>query len=706
MSLDTVLKIGKALRSSEDNLKYFKYVEPCPCKKEKDGSKTYPICFTIPVNNDFTFNWDGLKLTPENERDKLFYLKFKTSDSDSSPNKYLFGDISYSRKNGLNKKGQLNATKDFGNFTLERGNAFFNAANSFDEIELSLFENEIIQKIDFIDLDKDKETILKRLFQSYKNDTTITLPQKYEAYNEKIRIIYEQSKNKIKCSDLIMFKEKFRNDIDSFITILKYAPIIDHLISENQYSKNTLKDIDIDLKYASFLVKHLNNRVLKNFLSDEDTIDNITDKTLKRLSVYCDYNVYLHFDFKGKSWYELESTLDVLSEKLNSEITNKTEFGEVPSKAIYRTLCSGNDKNDIQFPNFDINSSYKSFHFRNNEFIDFLHSGLFTKEPLRKLNGTSIEFFILPVPLNNENAFNAEMYEEFLKNQDEARIKMYSNEAESEPLFAFFDDININFTKFDFIFTDGSGNAKNDLIEISGLEKSKLKQIAERIKAISNQIKNEKKQCLRTDKEQFDFKIENSFKNVLGNYLYDEKTKKANVKVNPKYQSHILKVVPQIYTESYFHDEILLPAFIQNVENTVRFGDPKYIFLKFDLKFLLKIRNNKNDIYMEITNSKSYKIGLLLGGLAKNLAMEINSFEKNYVGNLNRRITYLDDFIKLKNDIEQKLIMHDKSKFTFQNSYDLAQEIKDFTGQYDKEECAFGFLESYFKPIPKKENKE
>jgi hypothetical protein len=30
MSLDTVLQIGKVLRSSEESLKYFKYVEQCP----------------------------------------------------------------------------------------------------------------------------------------------------------------------------------------------------------------------------------------------------------------------------------------------------------------------------------------------------------------------------------------------------------------------------------------------------------------------------------------------------------------------------------------------------------------------------------------------------------------------------------------------------------------------------------------------------
>ena len=92
------------------------------------------------------------------------------------------------------------------------------------------------------------------------------------------------------------------------------------------------------------------------------------------------------------------------------------------------------------------------------------------------------------------------------------------------------------------------------------------------------------------------------------------------------------------------------------------------------------------------------KKGALLGGMAKNLSLEINSFEKNYVGNLTRRVGTLLDFIKLKNEIEQKLIMHDKAKYTFQTSYDLAQKIKEFKSRYDKEECAFGFMESYFKP--------
>lgn len=44
MSLDTVLQIGKVLRSSENSLKYFKYVEPCP--KDKDGNWLFQLVQT------------------------------------------------------------------------------------------------------------------------------------------------------------------------------------------------------------------------------------------------------------------------------------------------------------------------------------------------------------------------------------------------------------------------------------------------------------------------------------------------------------------------------------------------------------------------------------------------------------------------------------------------------------------------------------
>ena len=90
MSLDTVLKIGKVLRESKDNLKNFKYVNSCP--KNKDGEYS-PTCISIPIKEDLSIDWNKIKLLPENEKSLLFCLKFKTSDKDSLV-KYIFGDYS------------------------------------------------------------------------------------------------------------------------------------------------------------------------------------------------------------------------------------------------------------------------------------------------------------------------------------------------------------------------------------------------------------------------------------------------------------------------------------------------------------------------------------------------------------------------------------------------------------------------------------
>jgi len=99
MSLDTVLKIGNALRNSKDSLHHFKYVEACPV--DKDGN--YPFCISVPVADNFEIQWDRIEIVPENERRNLYYLRFKTSNSDSLM-KYIYGDIYY-LKNSSIKKG-------------------------------------------------------------------------------------------------------------------------------------------------------------------------------------------------------------------------------------------------------------------------------------------------------------------------------------------------------------------------------------------------------------------------------------------------------------------------------------------------------------------------------------------------------------------------------------------------------------------------
>ncbi|MGE5411635.1 MAG: hypothetical protein ACM3MI_11810, partial [Clostridiales bacterium] len=414
--------------------------------------------------------------------------------------------------------------------------------------------------------------------------------------------------------------------------------------------------------------------------------------------------VFIHFEFQeNKHWYQFAREMSLINTKILSEFVDDTVDGLVLKKSLYKTLCSGDKKNDIQFPTFSGTCKYKSKYFEKNTLQDLFYAIDYTEKG-KIIAGTNIKLIVLPIG----DHLTAKDYDDFLEKRDEAKLISGSKtktENEFDPLFDFFTDNEKNIISFDLIFCKKGGlsSPDADLIEISGIEKSKLRQTKERIQLISNEINKEKKKFLTTQKELHPLTINYSFRCILGDPQKDPKTVRVTYNPNPKYQSHLLKVIPLIYSDNYTHDGILLPAFIQNVEFSIRSGDVKYNFLKFDLKFLLKIQNSKNDKFMEITTSESYQIGFLLGGLARNLSQLINSFEKNYVGNLTRRIGNMADFIKLKNDIEQKLILHDKTKFTFQTSYELAQRVKEFKSRYDKEECAFGFFESYFKPILKKE---
>ena len=143
---------------------------------------------------------------------------------------------------------------------------------------------------------------------------------------------------------------------------------------------------------------------------------------------------------------------------------------------------------------------------------------------------------------------------------------------------------------------------------------------------------------------------------------------------------------------------MLLSAFIQNVEFSIRAGDPKYNFLKYDLKFLLSIQNNnsKTNKYMETVESKSYQIGLRIGKLSKPLKKAINSFEKRYVGLLSRHIMTKDDCERFVKEINEMLVR--QGKVWGQLSSEAIEELVALSvGEYDREKFAIGFLEGYFK---------
>jgi len=654
MSLDTVLQIGKVLRHSKDSLKYFKYVEPCPQDKK---TKEWPICISIPIRKDFSFNWEEMKVTPEKQRPNLYYLKFKTSDSDGLV-KYVFGDIYFEK-----------------NVSIKRDGSIVSSEGGYYRLENPTHSNAAYRPSSFYRGMSDYKDIIK----SKSGDSTSIIQQ---------------------------FHEQLEKNIIYIERILKYAPAVLNFLEDNEplAITNFLDSEDeLYLKTVAQIFKNVPKSTLKKIELPSELSE--CSETQKRLIFDLNnVSVLIHFDFSEKEhWYKFETDMELLNSKVLSEFVENTSNGMVLKKTLYKTLCSGDKKNDIQFPLFANTNKHKAKNFQDDSLQDLFYAIDYTSKG-KLISGTDIKLIVLP---RGEHLL-AKDYDNFLGKRDEAKILAMNKDSRQtlvDPIFNFFSDEEYNITSFDLIFCKKGGlsSPDSDLIELSGIEKSNLRIIRERILRISQEINIERKKYLKTEKKLFPLTIDYSFMELLGSPQANRQAGKITFKTNSKYQSHLLKILPLIYTENYYQDEALLPALIQNVEFSIRAGESKFSFLKYDLKFLLKIQNTKKDRFMEITSSESYQIGFMLGEMAKSLSLEINSFEKNYVGNLTRRIGSLPDFIKLKNEIEQKLIMHNKTKFTFQTSYDLAQKVKEFKSRYDKEECAFGFMESYFKPIPKKE---
>jgi hypothetical protein len=248
--------------------------------------------------------------------------------------------------------------------------------------------------------------------------------------------------------------------------------------------------------------------------------------------------------------------------------------------------------------------------------------------------------------------------------------------------------------KFDIIFSSipkSPAGVYCDLIEISNVEKSLLVQIHNKIDVVKRRILAKAIAELPNLKSPYTLSIRTSFLKILGDVTKDKK----------KFQFHLLKVLPQIYTDTYYQDPIILPAFIDKVEHNIREGNQSFTTLKYDFYFLMSIQKNNN--LMEITQTKSYALGCNLGIMARQFAAwrndcPIKSFEKSYVGNLSRRISSIDELVKFSGFINEKLVIHERLYPDVKNAYiELVGLVKEFKGEkYSKHNCSLGFFETYY----------
>lgn len=707
MSLDTVLKIGNALRNAPDSLKHFKYVSPCPV--DKDGN--YPFCISVPVLEDFNFDWQNTKLiSSEVERDELVYMKFSTSDSDSSPKKYVFGDIYYRRESQFDKNKKFKKTIEYGGcFMLDRGNAFGNSKKTREEIK-SKFEFNSIKNI----LSISNKRYLESEVSNFVKKGDKYKPRKKND-NEKGFIAEIGNKVSSLSKDIPLFKfwNTFSDNIDKISKLLRYAPAFEYALVEQ---KNILEIFGNEvLLHESYFKGLANNYVHKvsSILDKNETFENLSNGTKSKLLNYGFSEVFIHFNFQGKSWQELDESFNLITDYLNSEISEKTSNGIVLTKSVYRTLCSGNDKNDWQFPHFDIDKRYQSFAFSKNTFSDFLYTDTFVKTPRYNLYGTGLSIFVLPNIIDYKNETKQEEkaseYLRFLKNKDEIRIFDY------DPIFPFEDDdVPKTIKKFDFILADTSGKTISDFIEISGIDRSFFFKTKKEIETLERQVSEELKEMLGR-KDGAYISIEKAVKYLIGDVLDSEKTKSIIIEEGKKYKAHILKVLSKIYTGNYHRDDGLLTGMIENIQSVIRKNEEftlwispkndgkkavgvsrnwqKYQLLKHSFKLLTSIQTI--DFMSKISESVNYQIGIKIGRLAKPLKKAINPFEKSYVGLLSRRVSTLNDCISFFNEIDEMLTRHNKT--WAQNSAEARQMLAQLPeSDYDKELLAFGFFEGYF----------
>lgn len=416
-------------------------------------------------------------------------------------------------------------------------------------------------------------------------------------------------------------------------------------------------------------------------------------------------NVYIYFDIVGHHWTELEE-ISYLNQSIVQTFFDKTIHGYVMGVFLFKTLATGSSRT----PGFAPEGEYRNRVFQTeDQALDLLYGiNYASRSTVRKndfkvivlprgegLEARQIERFF-ERRSSNEPDTEVEDSETNLQNNAEANV---AASAEGDEFFLFASDDSDNdsqpILQYDCIFSKAGGTKPDiDMVEIAGISRSKIAEISGRIGNARREVEGKRDafflQLYRKETKKFPLSIASAFLKII-----NDPSKKKN-----KYQSHLFRVMPEIFNGSYYQDPVLLPSLIEKTEMSIR-NEELFFFndAKFAFEFLYKIQVSGEERFMNIQQSSSYQVGLHLGTMARPLRSKINSFDKNYAGLLSRRISTLTDVMAFANEVNQKLIMHEVLyRDVRQASQNLAAMMRGFSGRYDKDECAFGFFENYFAP--------
>ncbi len=477
-----------------------------------------------------------------------------------------------------------------------------------------------------------------------------------------------------------------------------------------------------------------------SFIRGKDVMDGLISKTVISFRQSFEENILaiewllksasavaLHFDFQGQSWYAMEDVMNAINQKLVEEFSvkrtlpngrevvalSKTIFKTIKSPLYDRVKNTFGDPDGIggSVPAFRNTAGYKIRHFESlDEVIDLFYAvNTAEKKFVKRIKDIGI--LALPRAENltarQLNAFFGSSME-----YDETEDNLAQEQIDSEPssgLDELFERMLDNDFEQDVIFDiifmkpPGMSTPSVDLVEISNIQKSLLREVHESIRGRRNHWEKEAAERIPNSKKPLQFSVANSFQQLFDNRTKDQK----------KYQSHLLKVLPQIYSDTYYRDLVLLPLLIEQAEYGIRQDKTQFNFLKYYFYFLTSIQKYGDMTLHTITNSSSYRMGHCLGVMSNPFAAwrkdcPIKSFEKSYVGNLSRRILSPTDAITFANFLNEKLTIHERyypeQREAFQQFLAM---LKSFEGssneKYDRNNCAIGFFEGYHLPMQEKE---
>ncbi|SHJ71362.1 hypothetical protein SAMN05444280_12714 [Tangfeifania diversioriginum] len=368
---------------------------------------------------------------------------------------------------------------------------------------------------------------------------------------------------------------------------------------------------------------------------------------------------YIHFNFSGKCWYET----DVFDEIESAIVSNfiKEDDGHISLSAfLTRTLV----ESEGRLPNFSNSNTYKSKYFNGFDEVKDLLYGLDFQQKSKVNVGKEIMINMLPKGRLAAKGILA--YYDKKSKYDYKNPKPEDTDPFAEP---FINPEIDGIEKYDIVFSKRSKPIGVDLLEMTDVNQNLLLRVNRKIRKAKTELNY---------KYTIDFALK---------MLFDDK----------KYTSHLLKILPLIYKDNYYSDDLLLPALIQKTEYGIRNGKGGFLTYAYHYYFLSKLQINNT--IMEIRQSKSYLLGTKLGIMAKPVAHSIKSFEKAYVGNLSQRIARLDNLVEFVNYMNEKLMIHQKG---YPSVKEASRELTVILDSFPKEEkynrhyCALGFFETYY----------